>query len=166
MKKIVILLVLLAMATFLAWADDHNKAENTAPKNSDKVEKKAEKQEFITTESGLRYKDLVVGKGKKAENGDKVEMHYTLWLDVDGNKGAKIQSSKDTDEPFPFEVGQRGLIAGWNEGCLGMQVGGVRQLMIPSELGWGKRGMGGMIPPDQNVIFELEFVKYAEKKEK
>ncbi|MEW6411039.1 MAG: FKBP-type peptidyl-prolyl cis-trans isomerase [Candidatus Zixiibacteriota bacterium] len=114
---------------------------------------------MITTESGLKYADLVVGTGKEAVNGMNVQCHYTLWFaDENGEKGQMVQSSKDMNEPFIFEVGYRGLIKGWNEGMLGMKEGGTRMLIVPPELGYGNNPPPG-IPKNQTLIFELEFLK-------
>ncbi|UCG63318.1 MAG: FKBP-type peptidyl-prolyl cis-trans isomerase [Candidatus Zixiibacteriota bacterium] len=112
--------------------------------------------EFVTTESGLKYTDLVVGEGKEATNGMQVECHYALWqADEKGEKGKLVQSSKDMGKTFTFKVGDPGLVKGWNEGMLGMKEGGTRRLILPPHLGWGDR------PPSQgkNVIFEIEYIK-------
>lgn len=114
---------------------------------------------IVTTKSGLKYEDLVAGTGAEAANGQKVLVHYTLWHDVNGQKGEKIQSSKDGGQPFPFTVGQPGLIDGWNEGMVGMKVGGTRRLYIPSNLGYGPQGRPPIIPPNANLIFEIELLQ-------
>jgi peptidylprolyl isomerase len=112
----------------------------------------------ITTKSGLKYQDLKVGKGAAVKKGDMLEVHYTGWLYKDGKKGKKFDSSVDRKETFEFEVGGR-VIAGWNEGVVGMKAGGKRVLIIPSKLGYGKRGAGKDIPPDADLIFEVEVIK-------
>ena len=108
----------------------------------------------ITTESGLLIEELRVGNGDEAMPGQFVSVHYTGWL-TDGNK---FDSSKDRDEPFEFSLGQRMVIAGWDEGVLGMRVGGVRKLTIPPHLGYGARGAGGVIPPNATLVFEVELL--------
>jgi len=115
--------------------------------------------EMVTTESGLRYVDLKVGEGVPVENGMNVDVHYTLWLDNNGEKGTKIDSSRDRDQPFPFEVGQRGLIAGWNEGVLGMKVGGLREIYIPYQLGYGEAGRPPTLPGKSDLLFEMELLQ-------
>ena len=117
-----------------------------------------EQQKIVTTTSGLRYQDTVVGTGAKAEAGKRVIVHYTGWLDDNGAHGKKFDSSKDRNEPFDFALGAGQVIAGWDEGVAGMLVGGKRTLMIPSNLGYGARGAGGVIPPHAGLIFDVELL--------
>lgn len=107
-----------------------------------------------TTDSGLIIEEIVVGEGDLAEAGQLVSVHYTGWL-VDGKK---FDSSKDRNDPFEFGLGQRQVIAGWDEGVQGMKVGGTRKLTIPPELGYGARGAGGVIPPNATLVFEVELL--------
>ncbi len=107
-----------------------------------------------TTESGLLIEELCVGNGDEAMPGQFVSVHYTGWL----TDGSKFDSSKDRDEPFEFSLGQRMVIAGWDEGVQGMRVGGVRKLTIPPHLGYGARGAGGVIPPNATLVFEVELL--------
>jgi FKBP-type peptidyl-prolyl cis-trans isomerase FkpA len=107
-----------------------------------------------TTPSGLQYDDLLVGQGAVARAGDFVTVHYTGWL----TNGSKFDSSKDRNDPFEFPLGQRHVIAGWDEGVQGMKVGGTRKLTIPSQLGYGARGAGGVIPPNATLVFEVELL--------
>lgn len=112
--------------------------------------------EMITTDSGLRYEELSIGNGAVAVPGKVVEVHYTGWLDADGKKGQKFDSSVDRGRPFSFPLGQGRVIRGWDEGVAGMKVGGKRTLYIPSRLGYGARGAGRVIPPNANLIFDVE----------
>lgn len=107
-----------------------------------------------TTDSGLQIEEIKVGDGETARTGQFVSVHYTGWL----TNGNKFDSSKDRDEPFEFPLGQRNVIAGWDEGVLGMRVGGVRKLTIPPQLGYGARGAGGVIPPNATLVFEVELL--------
>ncbi|MFT3961320.1 FKBP-type peptidyl-prolyl cis-trans isomerase [Propionivibrio sp.] len=107
-----------------------------------------------TTESGLQIEEVRVGNGDAAASGQFVSVHYTGWL----TDGAKFDSSRDRDEPFEFALGQRTVIAGWDEGVQGMRVGGVRKLTIPPHLGYGARGAGGVIPPNATLVFEIELL--------
>jgi len=136
-----------------------NGQKNGETAESPKPATDAEGLELTTTNSGLRYADLVEGQGAEATNGTRVKVHYTLWLDNGGEKGQRIQSSKDSNRPFPFTVGQQGLIQGWNEGMLGMKQGGTRRLYIPSNIGYGQRGMPPAIPPNADLIFEIELLE-------
>jgi FKBP-type peptidyl-prolyl cis-trans isomerase FkpA len=113
----------------------------------------------ITKSSGLQYEDINVGTGDEAKAGDQVKVHYTGWLqNADGSAGRKFDSSKDRDDPFNFPLGAGNVIKGWDEGVQGMKVGGVRKLIIPSALGYGARGAGGVIPPNATLIFEVELL--------
>ena len=112
----------------------------------------------ITTPSGLRYVEVVVGTGEKAMAGKKVSVHYTGWLDNNGEKGKKFDSSVDRGQPFNFNLGAGQVIRGWDEGVAGMKVGGKRTLLIPANLGYGARGAGGAIPPNANLIFDVELL--------
>jgi len=115
----------------------------------------AEEKKVITTKSGLKYIDEKVGDGDEAKAGKTVEVHYTGWL----KDGTKFDSSKDRGQPFSFPLGAGRVIKGWDEGVAGMKVGGKRKLIIPSELGYGKRGAGNVIPPDAELTFEVELLK-------
>lgn len=115
---------------------------------------KKSEEKVITTSSGLKYVDLKEGTGAEAKSGQQVEVHYTGWL----KDGKKFDSSKDRNETFKFALGKGMVIKGWDEGVQGMKVGGKRKLIIPSELGYGKRGAGGVIPPDAELTFEVELI--------
>ena len=113
----------------------------------------------ITTDSGLQYEDTVTGTGAEAAAGQHVSVHYTGWLrNDDGSKGSKFDSSKDRNQPFQFSLGGGQVIRGWDEGVQGMKIGGTRVLTIPSDLGYGPRGAGGVIPPNATLIFEVELL--------
>ena len=110
----------------------------------------------VTTASGLQYEDVKVGTGETANAGRMVSVHYTGWL----TDGRKFDSSKDRGQPFDFPLGGGRVIKGWDEGVQGMQVGGVRKLTIPSNLAYGSRGAGGVIPPDATLVFEVELLGF------
>ncbi|MBV9523725.1 MAG: FKBP-type peptidyl-prolyl cis-trans isomerase [Alphaproteobacteria bacterium] len=107
---------------------------------------------------GLKYVDTKVGDGASATAGHKVSVHYTGWLDNNGEKGRKFDSSVDRGEPFSFNLGGGQVIKGWDEGVAGMKVGGKRTLTIPPQLGYGARGAGGVIPPNATLIFDVELL--------
>jgi peptidylprolyl isomerase len=112
----------------------------------------------MTTASGLQIIDAKVGTGAAPKPGQICVMHYTGWLYEDGKKGKKFDSSVDRNEPFEFPIGQRKVIAGWDEGVASMKVGGKRTLIIPPALGYGARGAGGVIPPNATLIFDVELL--------
>ena len=112
----------------------------------------------MTTPSGLQISDSTVGSGASPKPGQICVMHYTGWLYENGQKGKKFDSSVDRNEPFEFPIGQRQVIAGWDEGVATMKVGGKRTLIIPPALGYGARGAGGVIPPNATLMFEVELL--------
>jgi peptidylprolyl isomerase len=103
----------------------------------------------------LKYIDQVVGKGREVKKGDTVMIHYTGTL----KSGKKFDSSRDRGEPFVTEIGVGKVIQGWDEGVPGMKEGGKRKLIIPSDLAYGQRGAGKDIPPNADLIFEVEVLK-------
>jgi len=111
-----------------------------------------------TTPSGLQITDIKIGTGATPKPGQICVMHYTGWLYQNGAKGSKFDSSVDRGEPFEFPIGQRKVIAGWDEGVATMKVGGKRTLVIPPALGYGARGAGDVIPPNATLIFEVELL--------
>lgn len=105
--------------------------------------------------------DVKIGNGAEAKAGQEVEVHYTGWLfdeSAPGNKGRKFDSSRDRGEPFKFSLGAGEVIKGWDQGVEGMKIGGQRTLTIPSELGYGSRGAGGVIPPGATLVFDVELL--------
>jgi FKBP-type peptidyl-prolyl cis-trans isomerase FkpA len=117
-------------------------------------EQTSDKQEQKTV-SELKINDIKVGTGTEAVSGKKVRVHYTGTL----TDGTKFDSSKDRGTPFEFNLGAGQVIKGWDTGVQGMKVGGVRQLTIPPEMGYGARGAGGVIPPNATLNFEVELLE-------
>ncbi|MFY9611040.1 MAG: FKBP-type peptidyl-prolyl cis-trans isomerase [Blastocatellia bacterium] len=108
----------------------------------------------ITTPSGLKYIDEVVGTGESPSAGKNVSVHYTGSL-VDGTR---FDSSVDRGQPFEFRIGTGGVIKGWDEGVMTMKVGGKRKLIIPAKLGYGPEGSPPKIPPNATLIFDIELL--------
>ena len=117
-----------------------------------------DEEEYIITESGLKFYDIVEGDGPMPETGQGVVVHYTGWLE----DGTKFDSSLDRGQPFSFQLGAGMVIPGWDEGVVTMKVGGKRQLVIPSELGYGETGSGATIPPGATLIFDVELLEIQE----
>lgn len=108
----------------------------------------------VTTPSGLKYEDIVVGTGESPSPGKSVRVHYTGWLE----DGTKFDSSLDHgDQPIDFPIGVGRVIKGWDEGVMTMKIGGKRKLVIPPQLGYGARG-AGPIPPNSTLVFEVELL--------
>ena len=105
--------------------------------------------------AGLKVVDTVVGTGVAAKTGDHVTVHYTGWL----ADGKKFDSSVDRGTPFEFDLGAGGVIKGWDEGVVGMKVGGKRTLTISSDLGYGAAGYPPVIPPNATLKFDIELLK-------
>jgi len=112
----------------------------------------------VTTPSGLQIIDTQIGTGATPRTGQTCVMHYTGWLYQGGAKGQKFDSSLDRRQPFEFPIGRGQVIPGWDEGVASMKVGGKRTLIIPPNLGYGARGVGGVIPPNATLIFEVELL--------
>ena len=106
------------------------------------------------TESGLGYIMVKEGSGVQAENGKTVSVHYTGKL----TDGTKFDSSLDRNQPIEFVLGQGRVIKGWDEGISYLKVGGKATFIIPSDLAYGERGAGGVIPPNATLIFDVELV--------
>ena len=106
------------------------------------------------TESGLKYIAEVAGTGAQAVVGKTVRVHYTGKL-LDGTV---FDSSYKRNEPIEFQLGTERIIKGWNEGIAMMRVGGKAQLVIPPSLAYGSSGAGGVIPPNETLIFDVELV--------
>ena len=129
-----------------------------AQSNSAKTEETAQMSANVTE---LQKIDTVVGDGREAEIGFNVTVHYTGGLydaSKEDHKGQKFDSSLDRNSPFNFFLGGGQVIQGWDEGVQGMKVGVKRTLIIPSDMGYGARGAGGVIPPNAALVFDVELL--------
>jgi len=146
MQKRLLFIVLLTLTVVAAFAQA-GKPDTSAPS---KVTGDGTK-----TADGLQYWDIKVGTGATAAAGQSAKVHYTGWL----TNGKKFDSSVDRGEPFTVEpLGSAPVIKGWNEGIIGMKVGGKRQLRIPPELAYGQRGYPGIIPANATLIFDVQLL--------
>lgn len=150
-KNIAIFLVAMLSTNIISLESAHSADTNVKEKPAMKL--KVEQLEKI---------DIHVGTGKEALPGTNVKVHYTGWLydpsATDGH-GKKFDSSLDRGEPFVFFLGGGQVIRGWDEGVVGMKVGGKRTLIIPSFMGYGPQGAGGVIPPNATLLFVVELIE-------
>jgi peptidylprolyl isomerase len=154
--RIPLLLVLpLALAAQVPATNSPNAPSKKAKKGPAKPAKGVK---MITTESGLKYIDTQVGAGATPVKGQQCIVHYTGWLSDKGKRGKKFDSSVDRGEPLPIPIGIGRVIKGWDEGLMTMKVGGKRTLYIPAALGYGARGAGADIPPNADLIFDVELL--------
>ncbi|HVS15010.1 MAG TPA: FKBP-type peptidyl-prolyl cis-trans isomerase [Thermoanaerobaculia bacterium] len=130
-------------------------AGSQAPATSPAQPEVAEEPAWVELKGGLRYRDLVVGEGAEARSGSLLQVHYTGWL---AEGGDPFDSSRTSGRAFVFALGSGAVVAGWEKGLVGMQVGGKRELQIPAKMGYGKRGVPGRIPPDSELRFEIELL--------
>jgi FKBP-type peptidyl-prolyl cis-trans isomerase FkpA len=114
----------------------------------------------ITKSDGLEYEITKEGKGQAVISGQRVQVHYSGWLNVNGKRGKLFDSSRKKNKPFIFALGEGQVIRGWDEGVAGMKRGEKRILYVPAMLGYGSRGAGDVIPPDSNLIFEVELLDF------
>jgi len=103
----------------------------------------------------LRIEDEKLGDGSEVKSGDTIVIHYTGTLE----NGQKFDSSLDRGQPFETQIGVGKVIKGWDQGVIGMKVGGKRKLTIPSDLAYGEQGIKGAIPPNATLIFDLELLE-------
>ncbi|HEU4487178.1 MAG TPA: FKBP-type peptidyl-prolyl cis-trans isomerase [Povalibacter sp.] len=109
----------------------------------------------------LLINEVAIGTGDPIGNGQTAVVHYTGWLydpAAPDHKGTKFDSSRDKGQPFRFVVGGGKVIQGWDQGVLGMSVGGQRELVVPSRLAYGEAGAGGVIPPGATLLFDVELL--------
>ncbi len=150
-EKLIVVLLLAAGIIIPACSQKENKS---AGESRQAGEPGAAPAATVKTPSGLSYVDIATGGGPSPTSGKPVKVHYTGWLE----NGTKFDSSVDRGEPFIFTIGAGQVIPGWDEGVMTMKVGGKRKLIIPSQLGYGAAGAGGVIPPNATLIFEVELL--------
>jgi len=173
MKKVILLGMssIFCLSLFCSCGNKDKAQNETETKSDQQIETKPQTEAFlekstptkITTESGLQYEILEEAKAdsKSPEAGQRVAVHYTGWLEENGDKGKKFDSSVDRGQPIKFVVGQGQVIKGWDEGLMLMKVGEKGRLTIPSNLAYGTNGAGNVIPPNATLIFDVELLEVA-----
>ena len=119
--------------------------------------------DFLETGNGARYRDLQTGSGPVAETGDVATMHFTGWLDDNGSKGRQFFNSRREGRPVSFVIGTERVMPGWNDGVIGMRVGGRRLLRLPPALGFGNRAVEDVIPANAGLIFVIELIELEKR---
>ena len=147
MKKVFFIVTLVIILIIIG-------CEETNSKEKSMSDNKTGKENLIETASGLKYYEISIGSGAQPQAGKSVTVHYTGTL----ADGKKFDSSVDRGDPFSFIIGVGQVIKGWDEGVMSMKIGGKRMLIIPSELGYGTRGAGSVIPPNAELHFEVELL--------
>ncbi len=156
MKRLVIVSSFaLAMAALLV----HAKVGKNTTNNNNNVAQAGKKMTRIKMASGLEYEIVRDGDGASPKKGDLVTVHYTGWLNDNGQEGKLFDSSHKRNQPFQFYIGMGQVIKGWDEGVMGMKIGEKRRLYIPAALGYGARGAGAVIPGNADLIFDVELIK-------
>jgi len=155
MKRIVIACSLTMVTAFLI-VHCKNSISTTNPK---KISQSGSNMTRVRTASGLEYEVLQEGSGASPAAGKMVTVHYTGWLNANGQPGQQFDSSYSRNKPFEFYIGVGQVIKGWDEGVMTMKVGEKRRLYIPSTLGYGAHGAGRVIPPHANLIFDVELLE-------
>ena len=144
--KVIVLVLLISLSlSVFSWGETKSKP----------AKQPAAKEKVVTLDSGLKYIDLIVGKGKVAKKGNSVEVHYVGRL----TDGSIFDSSRKHGKTFMFELGNRDVIQGWDIGVAGMKEGGKRKLIIPPALGYVAQGSPPVIPPNATLEFEIDLIK-------
>lgn len=157
-KKLLAVLAALFLVGLAACGEDGNGTDTSAQEEDQSaVSDDCRPGEEIETDTGLKYTDEQCGEGDEAVVGTVVSVHYVGRLE----NGKKFDSSRDRGQPFAFSLGAGQVIPGWDEGVSGMRVGGLRELVIPPELGYGQAGAGGVIPPNATLVFEVELLEVS-----
>ena len=165
MKTNILIAILLVVVGFFVYKYVNNwnpgiEAKDSGAKSTEQKVEKMKEQASTNKNNNQKNMDLKIettqeGTGDRVtKNGDKISVHYTGKLE----DGTKFDSSVDRGTPFEFTIGQGQVIAGWEKGLLDMKVGEKRILTIPSDMGYGAQGAGGVIPPNATLVFEVELM--------
>jgi FKBP-type peptidyl-prolyl cis-trans isomerase len=161
MKKLFFLSVCAMMLIY----GDTNAKEAKKEKNTETTEEQTNKKETkeikrTQTSEGIEYEAIQEGSGEKPTDGQKVSIHYTGWVNDNGVPGIKIDSSRDRNLPVTFDLG-RNIMKGWDNVVREMKPGALYRMYIPSKMGYGNRGLPGIVPPNTDLIFDIELLKVS-----
>lgn len=155
---IIVLIIILAFTAYYFMAKNNNQPaepnENAGTENGENQSNEQQNQQSYEIQ-GMKVEILQQGTGEASKTGDIVTVNYVGVL----QNGAKFDSSIDRNQPFSFTLGQNRVIQGWELGVLGMKAGEKRKLTIPPELAYGDQAVGGVIPANSTLIFEVELLK-------
>lgn len=158
MKNIYIILAVIIIVVVIIFAakskNNINKKTNIPQNEEISIDSSLDAEQTSQEVQELKIEDIKVGEGKEAVNNKTIKVHYTGTL----ANGSKFDSSLDRNKPFEFILGAGQVIKGWDQGLLGMKVGGKRKLTIPADLGYGSRAVGS-IPANSTLIFEIELLE-------
>lgn len=121
--------------------------------------------QYLTTARGAEYKDLKAGEGESAQLGDIATIHFIGWIDANGSQGKELYNSRKQQRPVSFVVGTDKVMAGWNEGVIGMRAGGKRMLRVPPTLGYGARAVPDSVPENSSLIFVIDLVELEKSRQ-
>lgn len=152
-KKLFVGIVVLVIAGIIYSIVSGKKEEKV--QQSDQPSQSTSVSSDASPSAGLKIEDLKEGTGSAVKSGDTITINYSGTL----LNGTKFDSSYDRGQPFQTQIGVGRVIKGWDEGVIGMKVGGKRKLTIPPDLGYGAQGAGSVIPPNATLIFELELLE-------
>ena len=116
-------------------------------------------ESYTSLPSGLQYKDLKIGSGIEAKSGDTAVIYFIGWVDENGQRGREIYNSRKERKPVSFVIGTDKVLQGWNDGVIGMKVGGTRLLRIPPELGYGAKAVEDVVPSNSHLQFIIELLE-------
>lgn len=157
-KSVLITLSCVAVGSGIAYYYHTNSTHNNLNPSQNQEEQIMQKQK---TNSGIEFEIInpAAQDAQKPDNGAFVTVHYTGWLNEDGNPGKKFDSSIDRGMPFQFNVGAGQVIRGWDEMVADMKVGEKRRVYLPHQMAYGAYGAGNVIPPFANLIFDIELLE-------